>query len=137
DGGTLPLPDGGTDPNTCLNSEDQQFLPGPIRVFPGSIPVGDRPTRMAGVRLLGPNDAPFGAVVVAGLATSSVEAVRQDPLLRLIDANNILSVSKRAEGATLRAPVDVPLPGPAVDVVAPEDPGRRVRVFAVSQVTPA
>ena len=122
-------------PNTCLEREDQQFLPGPIRLFPGSITAGDRPTRLAGVRLLGSdNVSAFGAVLVAGLATSVSGGVKQDPLIRLIDANNILAASQRTPPTPVRAPFDVALPNPAVDVVASEIPGQHVRAFVVSQV---
>ncbi|MFL5377588.1 MAG: hypothetical protein ACJ787_06705 [Myxococcales bacterium] len=125
-------------PNTCTETEDQQLLPGPIRVFPGSITTGERPTRIAGMRLLGPptdtNPNPaFGAVLVAGLDTSSDGGVRHEPVLRMIDANNILDLSRRKPGAVLRPPVDVALPSPPVDVVASETPGHHVRAFVVTQ----
>ncbi|MFL5442165.1 MAG: hypothetical protein ACJ79W_23690, partial [Myxococcales bacterium] len=125
-------------PNTCTETEDQQLLPAPIRVFPGSITTGERPTRIAGMRLLGPPTATnpnpaFGAVLVAGLETSSDGGVRHEPVLRMIDANNILDLSRRKPGAVLRPPVDVALPSPPVDVVASETPGHHVRAFVVTQ----
>ncbi|MFL5397162.1 MAG: hypothetical protein ACJ79P_04575, partial [Myxococcales bacterium] len=125
-------------PNTCTETEDQQLLPAPIRVFPGSITTGERPTRIAGMRLLGPPTATnpnpaFGAVLVAGLDTSSDGGVRHEPVLRMIDANNILDLSRRKPGAVLRPPVDVALPSPPVDVVASETPGHHVRAFVVTQ----
>ena len=120
--------------NTCLEREDQELLPGPVRVFPGSISVGDRPTRIAGVRLLGPDKVSwFGAVLVAGLATSADGGVKQDPLIRLIDANNILAASQRTPPTRVKLPFDVALPNPAVDVVASEIPGNHVPAFVVSQ----
>jgi hypothetical protein len=123
--------------NTCLEREDQELLPGPIRVFPGSITAGSRPTRLAGARLLkvSPDGTSsyFGAVLVAGLATSGTGG---DPLIRLIDANNILAASQRTPPTPVHPPFDVTLPGPAVDVVASEVPGQHVRAFVVSQ-TPA
>jgi hypothetical protein len=120
--------------NTCLPREDQELLPGPIRVFPGSITAGDRPSRLAGARLLKLNSdgtsSSFGAVLVAGLA---VTAAGRDPLIRVIDANNILAASQRTPPTPVHPPFDVALPAPAVDVVASEVPGQRVRAFVVSQ----
>jgi hypothetical protein len=122
-------------PNTCTETEDQQLLPAPIRVFPGSITAGERPTRIAGLRLQGPAPAntPFGAVIVAGLDTSTDGGVKQDPLLRVIDANNILDLSQRKPGVVLRPPSEITLPSPPVDVVASETPGHHVRAFVVTQ----
>ncbi|MFL5363515.1 MAG: hypothetical protein ACJ78U_21315 [Myxococcales bacterium] len=125
-------------PNTCTETEDQQLLPGPIRVFPGSITTGERPTRIAGMRLLGPPTATnpnpaFGAVLVAGLDTATDGGVRHEPVVRMIDANNILDLSRRKPGAVLRPPVDIALPSPPVDVVASETPGHHVRAFVVTQ----
>jgi hypothetical protein len=42
---------------TCLN--DQQFIPGPVRVFPANIETNNRPLRLAGVHLFKP--VPAGA----------------------------------------------------------------------------
>ena len=119
--------------NTCPEREDQELLPGPIRVFPGSITAGSRPSRLAGVRLLTASKAPLGAVLVAGLVTGADAGVRTDPLVRLIDANNILAASQRTPPTKVKLPFDVPLPNPAVDVVASEIPGQHVPAFVVSQ----
>jgi hypothetical protein len=136
----VKAPDGGfvddfgnPNPNTCAETEDQQLLPAPIRVFPGSITAGARPTRIAGVRLLDTNGAPFGAVLVAGLDIAPDAAGTPQPVIRVIDANNILDLSKRVPNETLHQPFDVSLPNPATDVVASETPGHHVRAFVVSQ----
>jgi hypothetical protein len=134
--GSTTLPDGRPLPvaNTCPDNEDQEFLPGPIRVFPGSITAGDRPIRLAGVRLLGSdNVSAFGAVLVAGLASSASGGVKESPLIRVIDANNILAASQRTPPTPVHPPFDVELPSPAVDVVASEVPGQHVSAFVVSQ----
>jgi hypothetical protein len=72
-------------------------------------------------------------VLVAGLDTTTDGGVRQDPILRMINANNILDLSQRKPDAGLQPPVDITLPSPAVDVVASEIPGHHVRAFVVSQ----
>ena len=124
--GLLPLPDGGVDPGTCTPSEAFQFVPGPIRVFPGSVLVGNRPARIAGVRLLDSNQAPVGAVVVAGA----------EPALRLVDANNVLAAARRLPGVTPAPAQKIVLPLPAVDVVASDQPAHRVRAFALTASPP-
>jgi hypothetical protein len=107
---TVPnLPDGGTDPtNTCPPTEDLQFLPGPVRLFPASIETGDRPLRLAGARLDLPDGGAGGGVVLAAGA---------DDTLRIVDARNLVQTVKHLETA---APVrTLPLDaGVATDVVA-------------------
>jgi hypothetical protein len=69
------LLDGGVDPaDTCSNDINGQFIPAPIRVFPAAIETGDRPVRVAGVRLSQPDGGAAGVALVAG-ATSSIAMV--------------------------------------------------------------
>jgi hypothetical protein len=114
---TPTLPDGGQDPaNTCPSNEDFQFVPGPIRVFPASLAVGDRPVRLAGARLTAPDGGAIGAVLVGGA----------DNNLKVIDAANVIDAMKGT--AQLKAPAAVDLiNAPPVDVVA---------VNAYSQTSP-
>ena len=114
---TPTLPDGGEDPaNTCPSREDFQFVPGPIRVFPASLAVGDRPVRLAGARLTAPDGGTIGAVLVGGA----------DSNLKVVDAANVIDAEKGT--APLKAPTSVDLiNAPPVDVIA---------VNAYSQTSP-
>ena len=113
-----PLLDGGVvDPNdTCPRREDFQFLPGPVRVFGGTVETGDRPIRLAGVRLLRRdaqnNQSNAGVAIAAGA----------DATLRVVDARGLVEAvnARAAAPLTLTFPLDTP----AVDVVAanPLDP---------------
>jgi len=98
-------------PTTCTTKEDRQFLPGPIRLFAGSILAGERPLRLAGARLTDGANALHGAVLVAG----------SDPVLRVIDAANVFAAS-RDRAVTAEPPREVPLPDTPVDVVAADVP---------------
>src|SRR5438067_13104839 len=64
--------DGGVDPaDTCPQNEHGQFVPSPIRVFPASIETGDRPMRVAGVRLNQTDGGAAGVALVAGLPAAA------------------------------------------------------------------
>jgi hypothetical protein len=114
---TPTLPDGGQDPaNTCPSREDFRFVPGPIRLFPASIAVGDRPVRLAGARLTAPDGGSIGAVLVGGA----------DNILKIIDAANVVDAQNGV--AKLKAPAAIDLiSAPPADVIA---------VNAYSQTSP-
>ena len=127
---------------TCGSNEEQQFLPGPIRLFPGSILVGERPLRLAGVPLSdGTTDtsnppkliANRGAVLVAGLGIPDLTK-RTVPVLQVVDAANLLAAS-RNRSVTAKAPTTVALPDPPVDVVAVDQVGTSVIAIAATQST--
>ncbi|MFL5310078.1 MAG: hypothetical protein ACJ79H_06430 [Myxococcales bacterium] len=98
-------------PTSCPHGEDRQFLPGPVRLFAGSILAGERPLRLAGVRLTDAQNALHGAVLVAG----------SDPVLRVVDAANIFSAS-RDKTVQARPAKEVALPEAPIDVVAADVP---------------
>lgn len=134
DGGPALGPDGGVLPPDPCSSEDYRFVPGPIRVFPASLAAGDRPVRLAGVRLLAPNGGNAGAVLVGGA----------DRRLKLIDAANVIAAQEGQAG--LKAPASIDLvTAPPVDVVAvnavsPAAPdievgSASVRAYALTQGT--
>lgn len=107
--------DGSSAETTCLSNEDFHFIPGPIRVFPGSLPGGRRPTRLAGVALRDAGGLPQGALLVAGVATEAADG-SEVPSLKLVDAANVVDAMKGA--APLKQPRSLPLESPPVDVVA-------------------
>ena len=92
--------------DTCPTTEDFQFVPGPIRVFPATVEVGDRPRRLAGVRLTRADGSATGVVLAA--VTESV--------LRIVDGRNVLDAASHKEAA--RPVLSLPLPAPAIDVAA-------------------
>ncbi|MCA1828110.1 MAG: hypothetical protein ABR567_16745 [Myxococcales bacterium] len=101
------FPDGGVDPaDTCPRNEDQQFLPGKIRVFPANIETRDRPLHLAGARLLQADGGATGAVLAVGADTN----------VRVVDARNLVDATHgRADAGAV---MTVPLGGPVADVVA-------------------
>ena len=112
DGGT-PLPDGGAAVDPCPATQDLQFVPAPIRVFPGSIETGDRPRRLAGVRLSRPDGSPTGVVLAVGA----------DDQLRVVDARNLVEAANHVAlpdgGTATPAPLlALQLDSPGADVVA-------------------
>ena len=128
------------------NNQDLQFLPGPIRVFVGSILTGERPLRLAGVPLSDgtkdPSDATgnsflanHGAVFATSLGApdSSGSPV---PALQLFDAVNLLfaSQNKNPDGTVpISDPQTISLTDAPVDVAASTVPNTTVSAFAVSQ----
>ena len=110
DGGTFGLPDGGTAADTCPDAENLQFVPAPIRVFPATVETGERPRRLAGVRLTRPD----------GSATGVVLAVGDDDQLRVVDARNLLEAAHHtvADGGSIAKVLTLQLDSPGVDVVA-------------------
>jgi hypothetical protein len=138
DGGPAIYPDGGLlPPDTCSPKEDFHFVPGPIRVFAASLPAGDRPVRLAGVRLLvttdgGTDGGNAGAVLVGGA----------DPRLKMIDAASVIAA--QAGTGPFRTPVNIDLvTSPPADVIAinaasPTAPdievgSPKVRAYALTQ----
>jgi hypothetical protein len=133
-------------PFSCPTNQDFQFLPGPIRVFVGSILTGERPLRLAGVPLSDgtkdPSDptgntfiANHGAVFATSLGApdSSGNTV---PALQLFDAANLLfaSQSKNPDGTVpVSDPQTITLTDAPVDVAASTVPNATVAAFAVSQ----
>jgi hypothetical protein len=96
---------------TC--TEDQQFVPGPVRVFPANIETGNRPLRLAGAWLSGPPLAdagtpgaatPQGVVLVAGA----------DNTVRMVDSQNVLDA---VQTGVVSEPLSLPIDGIAADLV--------------------
>ena len=81
-----PPTDGGVAP--CPANENLQFVPAPIRVFPATIETGDRPLRVAGVRLERADHSAAGVALVVG-ADSNVAVV---DARTLVDAQNVPGV---------------------------------------------
>ncbi len=121
--------DGGAPVTTCTDAEDFHFLPGPIRVFAGSFPVGDRPVRLASVNLRDGSGAVVGGVLVAGVAalvdatggvvdggSADAGTVVALPALKLVDSVNLLDATKHT--ATMKVPSDITLDAPPIDVVS-------------------
>ncbi len=111
---------------TCTANEDRQFLPGPIRLLAGSILVGERPLRLAGVPLLDGAGVKHGAVLVAG----------SESAVHVVDAANLFAAS-RDKTVPFADPRDdartVMLPAPPVDVVAAETPGSTVTAVVATE----
>jgi hypothetical protein len=101
--------------STCSSTEDQQLLPAPIPLFPGSITVGQRPVRLAGAPLTAAGNTPHGAVLVIG----------SDKFLRVVDAASVFAAS-RTKPVQAGLPQQVALPEIPVDVVAGDVPGPSV-----------
>jgi len=101
----LPPTDGGVDP--CPANENLQFVPAPIRVFPATVETGNRPLRVAGVRMKHLDQSGAGVALVVG-ADSTVAVV---DARALVDAQRVPGVTK----ATL-PPLDVG--AQTIDVVA-------------------
>jgi hypothetical protein len=127
-----PAPDGGTAANnTCTDLEDFHFLPGPIRLFPGSFPVGNRPVRLASVNLRDADGGVVGGVLVVGVAaqvsvdggiSATADAGTREalPALMLVDSVNVLAATRRE--ATIKVPIAIPLDAPPIDVVSTDVP---------------
>jgi hypothetical protein len=117
------LLDGGVDPaDTCPSNENGQFVPAPIRLFPATIETGDRPVRVAGVRLSRADGSAAGVALVVGA----------DSTVAVVDARTLLEAQN--EGAPAPQPVlhSGDLGARAVDVVAanPVDPDTDIEVAA-------
>ena len=101
----LPPPtDGSADP--CPAQEDQQFLPGPIRVFPAAIEIANRPLHLAGARLVRPD----------GTRTGALLAVGADDTVRIVDALNLVEAAQSR--VTAAPPLALTIGSPGADVVA-------------------
>ncbi len=144
DGGPATFPDGGLlPPDTCSPTEDFHFVPGPIRVFAASVPAGDRPVRLAGVRLL---VTPDGGIADGGMTdggnAGAVLVGGAEPRLKMIDAASLIAA--QAGTGPFRTPVNIELvTSPAADVIAinavsPTAPdievgSQTVRAYALTQ----
>lgn len=106
---------------TCSDQDDQQFLPAPIRLFPGSIDAGQRPLRLAGARLTTADGTPHGVVLVAGV----------DQFVRVIDAASVFAASRDRTIASPILPVDVV--DPPVDVVTADAQGPSITAIVATQ----
>lgn len=117
-------------PASCQGNQDFQFLPGPIRVLPGSILAGERPVRLAGLPLTD-STGNHGAILVAAL--SAVDSAGNEiPAVQVLDAANLFA-AVQDRTAVPAGPQIIPLPDPPVDVAAPSGPpGSTVTAFAVS-----
>jgi hypothetical protein len=116
------LPDGGVDPaDTCPEKENRQLVPAPIRLFPATIETGERPLRVAGVRLKAPD----------GLAAGIALAVGADSTVAVVDARSLLAAQD--EPGAQPHPIDhLDVGSLTVDVVAanPLDADRDIEVDA-------
>ena len=125
------LLDGGIDPaDTCPTNQDRQFVPAPIRVFPTTVETGERPMRIAGVRLSRADGSSAGVALVTGADSS----------LAIVDARTLIET--QSTGGAPRPVLHLDLAGPApdggtlesqlVDVVAanPVDPEVDIEVSA-------
>jgi len=115
----------------CSPQEDQQLLPAPIRLFPGSILAGERPLRIAGAPLKTADGVLHGAVLVAGLDAIPGVLPRQNAL-RVLDAADLFAASQdKSKSAAL--PKFVPLTDVPVDVVASDAQGTSVAAVVATQ----
>ena len=102
------LPDGGVNPaDTCPSNQNGQFIPAPIRVFPATIETGDRPLRVAGVRLSAPDGGAAGVALAAG----------GDSTVAVVDARSLVEAQK--DTAVVPRPIQhLDVGSRAIDVVA-------------------
>ncbi|TMB12357.1 MAG: hypothetical protein E6J65_26055 [Deltaproteobacteria bacterium] len=147
------LLDGGIDPaDTCPSGEDRQFVPAPIRVFPASIETGDRPMRIAGVRLSRADGGSAGVALVTGSQTPP-DAGSAGSSLAIVDARSLIETQSSggvprpvqyldlsgtaADGGTLESPVvDVVAANPVdpdLDIEVSADAGQPVTAFAATR----
>ena len=125
------LLDGGIDPaDTCPTNQDRQFVPAPIRVFPTTVETGERPMRIAGVRLSRADGSSAGVALVTGQADAQVSSAKAT------------LIETQSTGGASRPVLHLDLAGPApdggtlesqlVDVVAanPVDPELDIEVSA-------
>ncbi|MBS2024341.1 MAG: hypothetical protein JST92_18215, partial [Deltaproteobacteria bacterium] len=135
--GVSPRPS--TRATTCEDVQDFHFIPGPIRVFPGSFPSGPRPSRIAGVWLRDAQNVAQGALVVAGVAAEATDAGTGElPAAKLVDADNVVDAMNNT--APLKEPASLSIDAPPVDVVAFQPlpgadplPGASAPVFILTQ----
>jgi hypothetical protein len=139
-----PVPDGGTVADTtCTDLEDFHFLPGPIRLFPGSFPVGNRPVRLASVNLRDAEGGVVGGVLVAGVAaqvsvdggisaTADAGTLAALPALLLVDSVNVLAATRRE--ATIKVPIAISLDAPPIDVVTTDVPTGTKPIAGMTQL---
>jgi hypothetical protein len=131
------LPNGKTAPgDTCPSDQNGQFIPAPIRVFPASIETGERPLRVAGVRLQRADRTPAGVALAAG-ADTTVAVVDALALLRAQDAPGAqaphvlldpFDAGARTVDVIAANPVD-----PEFDYETAADPGAPVTAFVATE----
>ena len=147
------LLDGGIDPaDTCPSGEDRQFVPAPIRVFPASIETGDRPMRIAGVRLSQADGGSAGVALVTGSQTAP-DGGSAGSSLAIVDARSLIETQSSggvprpvqyldlsgtaADGGTLESQVvDVVAANPVdpdLDIEVSADAGQPVTAFAATR----
>ena len=125
--------DGGPGPTTCPATQDLQFIPGPVRVFPAQIESGQRPVHVAGPRLLRADGSKVGAALVAAT----------DRNLHVVDARSLIDAQNGTGPA--KPALSLPLDAPPIDVVAVnpldgnqlETAAPSVKAFVVEQGTGA
>jgi hypothetical protein len=100
-----PPTDGGVDP--CPAKENLQFVPAPIRLFPATIETGDRPLRVAGVRLQRAELSAAGVALVAGADTT----------VAVVDARTLVD-AQRVPGVQSVTVPPLDVGGQTIDVVA-------------------
>ena len=122
---TPTLPDGGAPVTTCLPNDDFQFLPGPIRVFPGSFPVGNRPVRVASLNMKTDAGAVSGAVLVAGVATLFDGGAGAQPALKMVDTVDLVDAVQKTI-TTIKKADDIGLDAPPIDVVTVENSPQQI-----------
>jgi hypothetical protein len=116
----LPPPDGGVDP--CPANENLQFVPAPIRVFPATIETGNRPLRVAGVRLERADHSSAGVGLVVGA----------DSTVAVVDARTLVD-AQRVPGVQPQKVAYLDLGGQTIDVVA----ANPMTAMDIETVTPA
>ena len=139
-----PTDGGSTQGNTtCPVGQDFRFVPGPIRVFPASVPVGTRPIRLAGLRLLAPGFGADGGSLDGGVQGTLSDGgptpifggaalvAGAEPALYVVDTNTILD-TEFGVAKTLARPTRIVLDALPIDVIASERPGQLVRAFALT-----
>jgi hypothetical protein len=100
--------DGGVNPaDTCPAKENLQFIPAPIRVFAATIETGNRPLRVAGVRMERSNNSGAGVALVAGA----------DSTLAVVDARALID-AQRVPGVTTVTVPPLDVGAQTIDVVA-------------------
>ena len=105
--------DGSVDPtDTCPAKENLQFIPAPIRVFAATIETGNRPLRVAGVRLQRlprppPDRSAAGVALVAGA----------DSTVAVVDARALVDAQRVPGVATVTLP-PLDVGAQTIDVVA-------------------
>ena len=134
------LADGGVNPaDTCPPKENGQFIPAPIRVFPADIQTGERPMRVAGVRLSRADLSAAGVALAVGVDTT-VAAVDARTLLDTVGSPGTaprpvehLDLGSRTVDVVAANPVQADPANPQFDLEVPAAPGIPVTAFVATQ----